>query len=116
MLNWLIALILLALLPIVFAVYPAAPLPAVVAAGMVAAVPSCRSMRVDFVVAARFARDTARNDRAENEDRGGHAARAGFAGDGSATLAGVAADVPDLRAVRIAGSAGVESLTVAEMP
>jgi hypothetical protein len=108
MLNWLLALVLLAPLPLVPAVCPAVPLPAVVTGGMVVVVPCCRSIRADFVVAARFARDTARNGRAEDEDGGGPAEGGGYGDGGPVTPAGVAAVMPDLRAVGIAEPAGVE--------
>ena len=116
MLSWLIALILFALFPLVPAVCPTAPLPAVVTAGMVVAAPPCRSMRADSDVATRFARDAARTGRAADEDRDGHAEGGGRRGGRSVTPAGVAAVVPDLRAVGIAGPVGVDSLTVAQMP
>jgi hypothetical protein len=116
MLICLIALILLALLPVVVAVYPAAPLPAVVTAGMVVATPRCRSMRPDFDVATRFGGDTARNDLAEGEGRRRDAEGAGCGDGGSVMPARVAAAMPDLRAVRIAEAAGVDPLTVAQVP
>lgn len=102
MIHLLVALILFAL-----AVCPAPAVPAVVTAGMVAAVAPCPSVRTDCTVAARCARDTARSGR-ENRDR--------CAGGGSATAAGVAAIVPDVRVAAVAGAAGVDSLTVAQMP
>ena len=103
MLNWLIALILLALLPLVPAVCPGGPLPAGVTAGMVVAVPPCRSVLADFDVATRFDRDTARNGRAENEDRGGRAEGAGCAGGESAPMAVVVVIMSDLPVPGIAG-------------
>jgi len=116
MLNWLIALVLLALRPIVVAVYPAAPLPAVVTAGMVVATPRCRSMRADFDVATKFGGDTARDDLAEGEGLRRHTEGAGCGDGGSVTPARVAAVMPNLRAARIAGPGGVDSLTVTQMP
>ena len=67
MLSWLIALILFALFPLVPAVCPAAPLPAVVTAGMVVAIAPRPSMRADCAVAARSAGDTARSGRSEDK-------------------------------------------------
>lgn len=101
MIYLLVALILFAL-----AVCPAPAVPAVVMAGMVAAVAPCRSVRTDYYVAASCARDTARSGR-ENRD--------GCTGGGSVTAAGVAAIVPDVRGAAVAGTAGVDSLTVAQM-
>lgn len=102
MLYLLVALILFAL-----AVCPAPAVPAVVTAGMVGAVAPRPSVRTDCTVAARCAKDTARRGR-ENRD--------GCAGGGSVTAAGVAAIVPDVRVAAVAGAAGVDSLTVAQMP
>jgi hypothetical protein len=103
MLNWLIVLILLVLLPIVPAVRAAAPLPAIVTAGIVVAAPRCRSMRADFDVATSFGRDTARNGRAEAEDRDRLAEGAGCAGGESAPRAGVVVIMSDLPVPGIAG-------------
>jgi len=94
------------------AVCAAAPLSAVVTAGMVVVAPRCRSMRADFAAASRFGRDTARNRRAENEDRGGRAEGAGCGDGRPVTLAETVTVVPGVRVVAIAGPAGVDSLTV----
>jgi len=98
-------LIVLALLALL--VCPAPAVPAVVTAGIVGAVAPCPSVRTDCTVAARCARDTARSGR-ENRDE--------CAGGGSATAAGVAAIVPDVRVAAVAGAVRVDSLTVARKP
>jgi hypothetical protein len=66
LLNWLIALVLFALV-----VCPAALLLAVVTASIVAAVASCPFVRTDCGVAVRFARDTARSAYAEDKEQHG---------------------------------------------
>ena len=112
MLNWLIALVLLALLPLVPAVCAATALAAAVTVGMVRPAPRCPSMRAGFEVAAKFARDTARNGRAEDEGWHRHAEGAESWGGGSMTAAGPVAVVPDSRAARVVAAAGADSLTV----
>lgn len=116
MLSGVIALVLLALLPLVSAVYPAATLTAALTVGMVRAAPRCPSMRAEFDGATKFARDTARNGRAE--DKGCHRPAEGAeCGDGgSVTPAGLVAAVPDSRAARIVAAAGADSLTVMRKP
>ena len=114
MLSWLIALILFAL-PLVPLVYPATRFPVVVTAGTVMAAPRCHSMRADFDVATRFARDTARNDRAEGENRDRRAGGVGVADGGSVTPAEVATVVFGSQAMATAGPGSVDSLTVMRM-
>lgn len=88
MLNWLIALILLAMLSLAQAVYSATPLPAVVTASMVAAFLRCASMHTDSDVTTRFVRDTARAGRATDENHDGHAEGRRCRGNGAVTPAG----------------------------
>lgn len=115
MLSWLIALILFAF-PLVPLVYPATLFPVVVTAGTIVTAPRCHSMRADFDVTTRFARDTARSDRAEGENRDRLAEGAGCGDGGSVTPAGVAMVVSDLWAAAIVEPTGVGSLTVAHVP
>jgi len=116
MLSWLIALLLVALFPLVPAVCPAAPLPAVVTVGVVRAAPRRPSMHAGFEVAAKFSRDTARNSLAEDEGCRGHAEGAECGDGGAVTAAGLAAAVPDSRAARGVAAAGADSLTVMRKP
>ena len=111
MLSWLIALLLVALFPVVPAVCPAAPLPAVVTVGVVRAAPRRPSMRADSDVAIKCARDTARNGRTEDECCRGHAEGA-ECGDGGRAGSGV----PESRAARGVAAAGADSLTVMRKP
>ena len=112
MLDWLIVLVLLALVVCLLAP-PLLTVVAAIAAVAVTTYCSAPPAVAESDVAAGFAGDAAHSRGLEDQDRGGCAEGAGCTDRGSVTAVEPVAVVPDLRTVGVVGPAEVGSLTVA---